>query len=167
MKFSKLLLAASFVLPALALAQATATQSKPDMKASFGVLDANVAKITAPMEKERWTANREAWEVEVTKAGKLQKVDLGKIMESLDRMKANVEKIRGGSEKERWQANIELWQLYVSHAGALGKADAASVTASFDKMKYNVENIKAPVERERWQANRDLWLAMIERTGTK
>lgn len=167
MKFSKLLLAASFAIPALAIAQATATQSKPDVKAAFGILDANVSKITAPMEKERWTANREAWEVEVSKTGKIQKVELGKIMESLDRMKANVAKIRGGSEKERWQANIELWQLFVSNSGAMNRADAAAVTASLDKMTYNVDDIKAPVEKQRWMANRDLWQATIQRAGTR
>lgn len=99
MKYRKLLLAAFLAAPAIAVAQTTPAQSHPDAKAAFGVLQANVAKITAPMEKDRWQANRDAWQVEVSKAGKLQKIEVGEIMASLERMKANIAKIRAGSER--------------------------------------------------------------------
>ena len=121
MRFCKLMLGVLFAVPALA--QGTASQAKPDVKATFSIMKANVAKITAPSEKERWEPNKDAWEVEVAQTGKLQKLDLGRISAALDKIKANIEKIRAGSEKERWQANIDLWQLFVAREGAFGRGD--------------------------------------------
>jgi hypothetical protein len=167
MKFSKLLVAAAFVVPAFAVAQSTPKQAKPDPKTTFSVLKANVAKITAPAEKERWQANKDAWEVEVAQTGKVRKVELGKMLGAIDRIKANVAKIRAGSEKERWQANIDLWDLFLSRAGAFEKTDLTTASAALETMKANVAAISAPVERERWQANRDLWQAALDRASTK
>ena len=151
MRFLRLLLATSLTVPALALAQHAqnaanaakpahaANAAKPDPKLSFNILKANVANITAPSEKERWTANRDAWAVELSQTGRIRKIELGKMMGSLDRIKANVSRLRGGSEKERWQANIALWQLYLSHeGGALGKADIAAAKEALETMKANV-----------------------------
>lgn len=171
MRSFRLLLAASLMVPALALAQSAVNAvgaTKPDPKMTFSVLKANVANITAPSEKERWTANRDAWEVELSQTGRIRKIELGKMLGSLDRIKANVSRLRGGSEKERWQANIELWQLYLSHeGGALGKADIAAAKAALETMKANVAQIRSPVEKQRWVANRDLWQATLVVPGTK
>jgi hypothetical protein len=168
MKFVKLLLAASLTLPAFAVAQKAPTAAKPDAKMTFNILKANVANITAPSEKERWQANKDAWEVELSQTGPVRKVELGKMMGALDRIKANVWKLRGGSEKERWQANIALWELYLSHqGGALGRADFASAKAALETMRANVAQIRSPVEKQRWLANRDLWEATLDVQGAK
>src|ERR1019366_8782101 len=84
MRFCKLMLGMLFAVPALA--QGTASQPKPDVKATFSVMKANVAKITAPSEKERWEPNKDAWEVAVAQTGKLQTLDLGKISAALDKI---------------------------------------------------------------------------------
>ncbi|HEX7546748.1 MAG TPA: hypothetical protein VF368_08465 [Gemmatimonadaceae bacterium] len=168
MKFFTLLLAASLTVPTLAVTQNAPNAAKPDPKMTFGILKANVANITAPSEKERWQANKDAWEVEISQTGRIRKVELGKMMGSLDRIKANVSKLRGGSEKERWQANIALWQLYLTHeGGALGRADIAAAKAALETMKSNVAQIRSPVERQRWVANRDLWEATLDVPGMK
>ena len=167
MKFSKMFLAAAFAVPAFALTQGTPSRAKPDPKATFSVLKANVAKITAPSEKERWQANKDAWELEVAQTGPVKKIELGKMLGAVDRIRTNVAKIRGGSEKERWQSNIDLWTLFLSRSGTFQKADLATANAALETMKSNVAAISAPVERERWMANRDLWQALLERASTK
>jgi hypothetical protein len=174
MEFFKLVLAASLAVPTFAVAQKAAnaanavTAAKPDAKLTFNILKANVAKITAPSEKERWQANKDAWEVEIAQTGRIRKVELGKMMGALDRIKANVFRLRGGSEKERWQANIALWELYLSHEGeALSRADKATAKTALETMKANVAQIKSPVEKQRWSANRDLWEATLEVAGQK
>jgi hypothetical protein len=174
MRFFGLLLAASLAVPTLAVAQKPAKAAnapmatKPDPKSTFNVLKANVARITAPSEKERWQANKDAWEVELSQTGHIRKIELGKMMGALDRIKANVTRLRGGSEKERWQANIALWELYLSHEGdALGRADKAAAKTALETMKANVAQIKSPVERQRWSANRDLWEVTLDVPGMK
>src|ERR1039457_834166 len=141
MKFSVLLLAAAFTVPVFAPTQGTPRQAKPDPKATFNVLKANVAKITAPMEKERWQANKDAWEIEVAQTGPVRKVELGKMLGAVDRIKANVAKIRAGSEKERWQANIDLWTLFLSRSGTFEKTDLTTASAALETMKANVAAI--------------------------
>jgi hypothetical protein len=168
MKYLRLLLAASLIIPALAVAQKAPVAAKPDPKSTFNTLKANVANITAPSEKERWQANKDAWEVELSQTGRPRKIELGKMMGALDRIKANVTRLRGGSEKERWQANIALWQLYLSHeGGALGKADIAAAREALGTMRANVAQIRSPVEKQRWLANRDLWEATLDVPGTR
>ena len=61
MKFSRHALAATLAVPAIISAQAAAPQAKPDMKAAFAAMKANVANISDAAEKERWSANRDAW----------------------------------------------------------------------------------------------------------
>jgi hypothetical protein len=177
MRLFRLLLAASLTLPAFAVAQkapsapnaaGAVTAAKPDSKMTFKILKANVANITAPSEKERWQANKDAWEVELSQNGRIRKVELGKMLGALDRIKANVSRIRGGSEKERWQANIALWELYLSHEGVtLGRADQAAAKVALETMRSNVSQIRSPVEKQRWLANRDLWEATLDVSGAK
>ena len=168
MKCLRLLLAASLTIPTFAVAQKAPTAAKPDPKMTFSILKANVATITAPSEKERWQANKDAWELELAQSGRIRKVELGKMLGALDRIKANVSRLRGGSEKERWQANIALWQLYLSHeGGALGRVDIAAAKTALETMRANVSQIKSPVERQRWSANRDLWEATLDVPGMR
>ena len=166
MNFSRLLIAASLIAPTFAVAQKASNPARPDPRTTFSILKSNVAKITAPSEKERWSANKDAWEIELSQTGHVRKVELGKMMGSLDRIKANVTRLRGGSEKERWQANIALWELYLSHeGGALGRADIAAAKEALETMRANVAQIRSPVEKQRWAANRDLWQATLDVPG--
>lgn len=151
------------VAPALVIAQEAPGRAKVDLPATFTVMNANVEKITAPSEQERWRANRDAWEVEVAQTGKVSPTDIGRMVAALDRIKANVERIRAGAEKQRWQANIDLWDLFLRRGGAFGRADLRSADAMLATMTSNVAEITKAEEKQRWQANRDLWQAMLDR----
>jgi hypothetical protein len=167
MKLSKLVLAAAIAMPAFAGAQGASPQAKPDMKVTFAVMKANVAKISDAGEKERWLANKNAWDVAVSQTGKVQAADLAKVSTALGAMKTNVAKITEATEKERWQANVDLWQLFDSRGGSLSKADLPAANASLEKIKANVARITAAAEKERWQADRDLWQIVIDRVPAK
>lgn len=153
------------VVAALTLVRTTSAQKTPDMKTSFGVMNANVAKITAAAEKERWQANADAWRLDLARAGTLPSSDLDKLSKLVATMKANVAKVTDPAEKERWQANIELWQLLVRGKGAFGKSEMTAANTHLATIKTNVAKITDAAERERWQANRDMWQAIVDRAS--
>lgn len=118
MKLSKLVLATAIALPAFAGAQVAPAQAKPDMKATFTVMKANVAMISDAAEKERWTANEDAWDAVVSQSGTIQAADIARINAALATIKANVAKISAAGEKERWRADRDLWQAVIGRVPA-------------------------------------------------
>ena len=152
------IIAASVVMSAL---QAAPKQSAPTAKASFDTMQANVAKITDPAEKERWQANTAMWQTKIGHTGKLDPADLAKMQSSFDTMKANVAKIADPAEKERWQANTAMWQVVLGQGAMLTPSELSTLNASLTTMKANVAKITEASEKARWQANRDLWQSVV------
>ncbi len=150
------------MLPLLALAQNVPAQATLELKGSFDVMKANVAKITEFGEKERWTANVDLWQIKLMQKGEISKAELEKMIALLDRTKANVAKVTEAAEKERWQANITLWQTLIAQKGVLTKSNVDKMTAPFATIKANVAEITEPEEMERWQVNRDMWQMVID-----
>lgn len=163
MKLINHVLVLAVAAPTLAWSQGTSQPAGAAMQAAFDSMQANVATIAVPHEKERWQANVALWQVRLGHMGKLEKADLGTMQASFDLMKANVAKITAPAEKERWLANRDLWQLALHQTGKMSSADMKRMQAGFETMRANVARISAPAERGRWQANRDLWKGMIDR----
>ena len=148
MKFTILSLASMLILPTLALAQGEQARTKPDGKAPFDVMKANVAKITEAGEKERWQANLDLWQLKLAQTGAVAKTELDKMAVALDRIKANVAKVTEAGEKRRWQANLDLWQVVIAQKGVPAKGDVEKLKAPFEKMKANVAKVTAAGEKE-------------------
>ncbi|HKW03275.1 MAG TPA: hypothetical protein VJN96_25850 [Vicinamibacterales bacterium] len=162
MKLKGTLLAAMMAVPMIVWAQQTPpTPAGATPKSMFERMQANVAKIADPAEKERWQANTALWNTKIGKAGSLDAADFAKMQPSFDTMQANVAKITDPAEKERWQANCALWKVMLAHGDKLAKADLDTMKASFDVMKTNVAKIANASEKARWQTNRDLWQTVV------
>ena len=71
MRLSSYALALVVAAPAVAWSQGGA-----DTKLPFETMQANVAKIVAPQEKERWQANVAIWQLKLDRAGAMEKADL-------------------------------------------------------------------------------------------
>jgi len=128
-------------------------QSAPTAKASLDTMQANVAKIANPAEKERWQTNAAMWQTKIGHTGKLDPADLAKMQSSFDTMKTNVAKITDPAEKERWQANTAMWQVVVDQGGAtLTPSELSTLNASLATMKANIAKITDASEKARWQA---------------
>ena len=111
MKASKLVMTALLV-PAAAVTQ-IAPPATSAVKTRLELLTANVARIGADGEKERWNANVSMWKIVFAKAGKLSAADVQSLDASLQTIRGNVANIARSAERERWQANIRLWQAFV------------------------------------------------------
>lgn len=162
MRLTSFFLAAIVAASVVVWAQQTSSkQTGPTAKASFDTMQANVAKITNPAEKERWQANTSMWQSKIGHPGKLDPADLTKLQSSFDTMKTNVAKITDPAEKERWQANTAMWQVVLGQGATLTPAELGTLNASLATMKANVAKISEAPEKARWQANRDLWQSVI------
>jgi hypothetical protein len=156
MRLSSYALALVVAAPAVAWSQGGA-----DTKLPFETMQANVAKIVAPQEKERWQANVAIWQLKLDRAGAMEKADLDKARASLDIINANIARITAVEEKERWQANRDLWEIVLSKGDKFTPADREKIKAAYDKMNMNIARISEPSEKERWHTNRQLWQATI------
>jgi hypothetical protein len=162
MRLTNFVFAAIIAVPVVISAQQAAPKpSAPTAKSSFDTMQANVAKIADPAEKERWQANSAMWQTKIGHTGKLDPADLAKMQASFDAMKANVAKITDPAEKERWQANTAMWQVVLGQGATLTPAEFSTLNASLTTMKTNVTKISDAPEKARWQANCDLWQSVV------
>ena len=181
MRISRFIVA-SLVAPVMMSAQ-VAPPATAGAKLALDRMQANVARIAAPAERERWNANVEMWKVVFAKAGTLSTADVDALKASLKTIRTNVASIARPAEKERWSANVRLWQMFVREMPAMptgmpmtppggvgampccspgaGAPHAMATDAAFGRMTLNVAKIAEPAEKERWQANCDLWQLIL------
>src|SRR4026207_1927267 len=94
------------------------TPSPPGRAGVRGRVGANIAKVTAPAERDRWQANVELWTVATRVKLDFRAGDDIKLRGPFERMKLNVAAITEPGEQARWTANRDLWQVMVNRASA-------------------------------------------------